>query len=345
MRLDGRKPGVTLELALLATALGLALTSAGGASAHPGGGSGASSSHQHGELTGHLLGTGAWGDIQLVSKLDLTDTPDLVADVAVSPLYPDGKRYAFLANWGEPKCAENSEAGGINNPDAGAWVVDITDPAKPTKVGFIPHSQDSRPGEGMQVVQITTRFFSGFMLVMNNEQCGKNGKGGVSLFDVTNPLKPYKLSEHFGDRGGSDTNDIHSAFAWQGNGGKAYVVIVDNFEATDVDILDITNPKRPRLVAEYDMNAISRAAGDPVDQPEIGLQESSLHDMVVKKIGETYVLLLSYWDGGYVLVDVTDPTRARIIGDTDFNNPDPELLESAGIALPPEGNGHQAEFT
>ena len=36
---------------------------------------------------------------------------------------------------------------------------------------------------------------------MNNEQCGKNGKGGVSLWDVTDPLKPFKLSEHFGDRG------------------------------------------------------------------------------------------------------------------------------------------------
>jgi hypothetical protein len=34
---------------------------------------------------------------------------------------------------------------------------------------------------------------------MNHEQRGKNGKGGVSLWDVTDPLKPKKLSEHFGD--------------------------------------------------------------------------------------------------------------------------------------------------
>jgi hypothetical protein len=56
----------------------------------------------------------------------------------------------------------------------------------------------------MQVVNITTNAFSGEMLVMNNEHCGKNGKGGVSLYDVTNPLKPTKLSEHWGDRGGID---------------------------------------------------------------------------------------------------------------------------------------------
>ena len=40
---------------------------------------------------------------------------------------------------------------------------------------------------------------------MNNEQCGKNGKGGVSLWDVTDRRKPRKLSEHFGDRGSAAT--------------------------------------------------------------------------------------------------------------------------------------------
>ena len=52
-----------------------------------------------------------------------------------------------------------------------------------------------------------------------------------------------------------------------------------------------------------------------------------------------------YWDAGYVALDVSDPTRPRYIGDTDFTNPDPELLESTGQAQVPEGNGHQAEFT
>jgi hypothetical protein len=331
MRPTRLAPSAKPKYAALAAVLGLVLSSAGGTSAHP---------VQHGPTDGHLLGTGAFGDIEFVGKLDLTDTPDLVADVAVSP---DGK-WAFLANWGRPTCAENSEAGGINNPDAGAWVIDISDPANPKQVGFIPHSQDSRPGEGMQTVALDTKYFKGWVLVMNNEQCGKNGKGGVSLFDVTDPRKPFKLSEHFGDRGFADTNDIHASFAWQA-GDKAYLVMTDNFEETDVDILDITNPKRPRLIADLNLNALSRAAGDPIDQPELGLQESSLHDMIVKKIGDKFVMLLSYWDGGYVFLDVTNPAAPTIIDDTDFTNPDPVLLERTGITLPPEGNGHQAEFT
>lgn len=314
----------------LVAALTLATASAP-VEAHPG---------QHGTPDGHLLGTGAFGDLEFVGKVNVTDTNDLVADVAVDP-HGD---FAYLANWGEPDCAANSESGGINSPDAGAWVIDIRDPKSPRQVGFIPHSQDSRPGEGMQVIRLTTKGFDGDVLVMNNEQCGKNGKGGVSLFDVTNPLKPFKLSQHFGDPGQADTNDIHSAWAWDA-GDKAYVVMTDNFEATDVDILDITNPKRPRLIADLDLNAMSRGFGSPIDQPELGLSESLLHDMVVKKIGDRFIMLLSYWDGGYVQLDVTNPASPTFIGDTDFTNPDPELLESTGIALPPEGNGHQAEFT
>jgi hypothetical protein len=339
--------GASARLAAWLGVLGLAVGSAGGAAAHPGGGSGATPNHQHPEGGGHLFGTGAWGNMQLVGKLTgtaLTPTPgeDMVADVAVSP---DGK-WAFLANWGRPTCAANSEAG---DPDAGAWVIDIANPANPRQVGFIAHSQDSRPGEGMQVVPLKTKAFEGWVLVMNNEQCGKNGKGGVSLFDVTDPLKPVKLSEHFGDRGKADTNEIHSAFAWQA-GANAYVVMTDNAESTDVDILDITNPKRPRLVAEYNLNEMSRAAGNPVDQPELELQDSSLHDMVVKYIAQgkyagKYVMLVSYWDGGYVLLDVTNPAAATILGDTDYAAVDPELFAATGASVPPEGNGHEAEFT
>jgi hypothetical protein len=317
----GRRAFV-LGIALLAS-FALAIAAAAHPIQHPGG-------------TDHLKGTGAFGNLEFLSVERVTTTPDLVADLAVDP---DGD-FAYLANWGDPDCA-GPETGGQNTPDGGAWVVDITDLSNPETVGFIPGHQDSRVGEGMQVIRLTTKHFTGDVLVMNNEQCGKNGKGGVSLWDVTDPLKPKKLSEHFGDRGSAvrnDANDIHSAFAWDA-GDNAYVVMTDNFEFPDVDILDITNPKRPRLIAEYDLNLFD------VDQPEIGLTDSFLHDMIVKEIGGHFIMLLSYWDGGYVQLNVDDPANAVFLGDTEFTNPDPELLESAGVALTPEGNGHQNEFT
>ena len=291
---------------------------------------------QHGTDTGHLEGAGADGILVLRSIERVTSNPELIADLAVSP---DGN-WVFLSNWGEPDCA-GPETGGQNTPDAGAWVIDISNISDPRTVGFIPSHQDSRPGEGMQVARITTPDFSGDMLVMNNEQCGKNGKGGVSLFDVTDPRNPKKLSEHFGDRGQRDTHEIHSAFAWDA-GDSAYVVMTDNDEFPDLDILDITKPNRPRLIAEYNLNSPPFNAGN---QSGLGLTQSFLHDMVVKNIGGRFIMLVSYWDGGYVQLDVTDPTNATLVTQTDFNFPDPELLESAGVALPAEGNGHQAEYT
>ncbi|GLZ27864.1 hypothetical protein Lesp02_00540 [Lentzea sp. NBRC 105346] len=315
--------------ALAAAALAAAMGTPGVVVAHPG---------QHGPLDGHLLGPGAWGDLTFLGKADLTNTDDLIADVAIDPR----ATYAYLANWGKATCDTNRENG---DPDAGAYVVDITDMTNPKQVGFIPHSQDSRPGEGMQAVHIDTKFYDGTMLVMNNEHCGKNGRGGVSLYDVSDPRKPVKLSEHFGDRANlslGDANDIHSAFAWD-TGSKAYVVLTDNFEqgGPDVDILDITNPKRPRLIREIDVDAEFPG----LTQTNLGLVQVFLHDMVVKRINGHWVMLLSYWDGGYVQLNVDDPTHPTLIGDTDYTNPDPEFLARTGIQRVPEGNGHQNEFT
>jgi hypothetical protein len=286
---------------------------------------------------GFLAGPGEWGKIELVSTAIVTDQDDLVADVALDPSHD----YAYLAHWGEPTCALPSEGGGKDTPDAGVWVIDITDLENPQEVGFIPSSQDSRPGEGMQAVEVSSSFFTGTLLAINNEQCGPQGKGGVTLYDVSNPLKPKLLSKHFGDRGFADANDIHNVFVWDA-GENVYAVMVDNFETTDVDILDITNPKRPRLIADINLNDYIEGG---VDQPELGLTDSFLHDIVVKQIDGRWIMLLSYWDGGYVMLDVTDPANPVYILDTEFAAIDPELLESTGIALTPEGNAHQAEFT
>jgi hypothetical protein len=145
----------TFLLALVG-ALATTLFVAAGVGALPG---------QHGTDEGHLLGEGEWGKIEFVSKLELTGTEDLIADVAVDP----SGNYAYLANWGEPDCA-GPETGGQNTPDAGAYVVDISDPSNPEQVGFIAMPQDTRPGEGVQVTEITTSKFSGDNLVMNYEE-------------------------------------------------------------------------------------------------------------------------------------------------------------------------------
>lgn len=312
----------------LCLALVVVSVSIGTVSAHDG---------QHGPLDGHLIGSGAFGPVELVGKVAVHDAADdRVADVAALG------DYAYLAAYIQPDCA-GPEGGG---PDGGVYVIDISDPSNPLEVGFIPAHQDTFVGEGVQALHIDTSEFNGDVLVQNNEGCGKNYKAGASLWDITDPLKPKKLFENYGDftapdgvnNTPHDANQIHSAFAWDA-GSAAYMVMVDDEEANDVDILDISNPKKPVLIAEYDLNVYD------VAQPSIGLTDSFLHDMVVKEIGGSFIMLLSYWDGGYIKLDVTDPANAVFLGDTDFTNPDPQVMENLGYAVTPEGNGHQAEFT
>ncbi|HET9441838.1 MAG TPA: hypothetical protein VFO65_00870, partial [Acidimicrobiales bacterium] len=223
---------------------------------------------------------------------------------------------------------------------AGVYVVDIADPTAPREVGFIAFPPESYPGEGMQVVSLNTPSFRGDVLVTNNENCTNPTNparvGGFSLYDVTDPLNPVPLAVGFGDTNGGTlarANDIHSAFAWQARR-HAYVVAVDNPErgTSDTDIFDITDPRNPVMIAEQ---------GLP-NWPEVSVAANgetvNLHDMVVKKVRGHYLMLLSYWDAGWIVLDVDDPANPTFVAESD--HPDPDLL-----GFFPEGNAHQAEWS
>ena len=297
---------------------------------------------QHGPTSGHLPAVST-GGLRKVSQLALKNVePGKIADVGVH------KGYAYLAAWGGETCKYN-----------GVHVVDLANVAAPKEVGFIASKEGSYPGEGVQALSISTAAFTGDVLVTNNEKCKDGvGFGGINIYDVTKPTAPTPLAVGFGDestagQGKKAAHETHSVFAWQA-GTKAYAVMVDNDEATDVDIVDISNPKAPVLVKEYDLSTYSDALGHKV-RLEAGLDEVFLHDMVVEKRGDTFVMLASYWDAGYVQLDVTNPLKALVLSDSQFGTVDPEgargttgpesaLLTPAGLPVPPEGNAHQAEY-
>jgi hypothetical protein len=115
-------------------------------------------------------------------------------------------------------------------------------------------------------------------------------------------------------------------------------VASDNTELADVDIFDITDPTNPEFIKDLDL----------FNLPEVdeivsnGAHGNAIfhHDAVVKRVGGTMRMLVSYWDGGYVQLDVDDPSNPTYITDTNFDDPDP----LTGID-PPEGNAHEAEYS
>jgi hypothetical protein len=297
-------------------------------------------------------------NIDLVSRLEMntpqelrtTEFPEAVipgqiADVAVY------KNFAYLMSWNEPSCQRG-----------GTFVVDINDPANPQQVGFIPamiEEDGSRAryhGEGAHVITLDTPSFQGDVLAVNNEpyfnsDCAPPdpaGFGGFDLYDVSDPRNPQVLVQGAGDfEDGGQTfetaNSSHSIFIWQGDDRRAFAVIVDNVEGTDVDIFDISDPTNPQFIAEYDLDEYLQTTEgvDIIDEGGIGGEaDVFLHDMVVKKMGDRQVMLADYWDAGYVTLDVTNPEDISYIGDSHYDDPDPLTGRE-----PQEGNGHQGEFS
>lgn len=253
--------------------------------------------------------------------------PEQIADVTVH------RGFAYLNSWDDPNC----ERGGV-------YVVDIRNPKKPKDVTFLPASPGNYHGEGTQVMEVKTSAFRGTVLAVNNERCANvEDGGGFDLYDVSDPKNPRQLVKSFGDVGPEGTltaadvaaHDSHNIRMWQWKG-KAYIVIVDNLEFHDVDIFDISDPANPIAVAEFDM-----ADRFPQIVDNSGLGNLILnHDDFVKIIDGRPVLQLSYWDAGYVNVDISDPANPVYIGDSSFDGPDP----LTGLD-PAEGNAHQAEFS
>src|SRR5215216_5203821 len=289
---------------------------------------------QHGGTDGHLPGSSS--NVQRVSKLELTGrfgdvVPGQIADLAV---YKD---FAYLNSWQEDTCTRG-----------GTYVADIRNPRRPSEVAFIPALSENFHGEGAQVISVSTRSFTGDLLAVNNEICtGRSPArgGGFDLYDVSDPTNPKTLVQGFGDFGpegkmtGNDTvsKQYHSVFLWKDDG-NVYLVASDDEELHDVDIFDVSNPRNPKPVAEYDMLAtFPQIPENPIPNGNLVLN----HDMVVKEVGGRDVLLDSYWDAGYLLIDIENPAKPAYIGDNDFGLNDPLF---PGIS-PPEGNAHEAEFS
>jgi hypothetical protein len=286
--------------------------------------------HQHGGEGGHLDAGST--DVTLVGKGRVNNAREgIVSDVGVLG------DYAYLGAFNSDPC------------EGGVYIMDIHDLSNPHQVGFIAASPGSFVGEGVYPIAFSTPAFTGDVLSYSNEVCtnatSPPAVGGATLVDVSDPLHPVVLVNGFGavEPGvTSRARTVHSTFMWQTGSGpsrKAYIVLPDS-RTPMVPIFDITDPRHPVQVIDVDLPAMF----PQILQTGVDLNTVFFHDVVVRKQGDRYMMLLSFWDAGYVVLDVTDPAHPAYVADSDFTFPDPQLLETNGVALGPEGNGHYAEF-
>ena len=227
--------------------------------------------------------------LKLVGKADLGGK--LGGDGRVADVSAKGN-YAYLTMFYEPTCGRG-----------GVQIVDISDPASPVKKGYIPSHVDTYSGEGSQVVddehavlqgrpaRLPERVVPGHDQRRRRHHARRRAQPELAEEARRGRRRLHQEGRHAGEGRAADARPTRRTRRSRGTNketGKVYVVLVDDLEESDVDILDITNPTKPKLVSETNLDQSAqtgpgRPHGDSVFS----------HDMVVKRIGSRDMMLMS----------------------------------------------------
>lgn len=263
--------------------------------------------------------------LELVGHISFDFDGDGLADPgkrSITDVWAFGN-FAYVGTSDQPFCSGK-----------GIRIVDISDPSKPVYVGSIESPANTRAYD-VQVARIETKKFKGDVLVHTNEPCTtveSGGRGGVRIYDVTDPRNPIFLAEHY-------QFPVHNVFIHQyGNG--AYVLIADVGPNPRLHILDISDPSNPIEASAVGVMELQ------IDAQLLGNDARVfVHDVWAKTFPSSHknpnfagktVAYLAYWDAGLVVLDITDPRAPRFLGRSIYLDPDP-LTRKA-----PEGNSHSA---
>ena len=211
----------------------------------------------------------------------------------------------------------------------GIRILDLAEPAAPVEIGAV-------PGEGfrteeVRVADIRTADFEGTLLVQDREPCAFFD-GGLVFWDVTDPANPVKLGSAYdfafaAANPGPYPNVFISLQHWIfTQDERAFVAVVPNvgLGAGQVRILDITDPANPFEAGAWGLGI---SADAPAAEPTGRNQGVFAADVRVDEAGRT--AYVSYWDAGFIVLDVSDPAN-------------PSYLGSRGTEEGEEGNAYHA---
>ncbi len=255
------------------------------------------------------------------------------------------KGFAYVGTFQEPDCS-----------DAGVFIVDMAAAVAnyPNTEGATVAEIRSAPNTRINDVKVHS-VGDVDVLISTQEPCGSQipggavsdansnangngapsqvGQGGISLYDVTDPSKPKALKKNFMEYEG-----VHNTYAWDHNGKSYLIGTANTFDFFDTFFVDISKPQSPKLLSITGaLDWIPQ--GVNLDQLETGSSAGIFnHDVWVDIIDGTPTAVVSYWDLGFVTLDVTDPANPVFLDDSTY--PDPEPI----VGQPYEGNAHAAVF-
>jgi hypothetical protein len=228
------------------------------------------------------------------------------------------KDLAFVGKWREA-C-----------PGTGVDIIDIKRPRNPVKIADTLDYADTSM-EDMQVMKIRGRDILGIGL----QDCGNSetaGTVGLELYDITNPRNPQFLSLFNGEDFGMEAEHghVHEFDLTRTPDGRTLALLASpDLEALtanppdfvdgigDLLIVDITDPTNPTLLSHWGV----------LQEPALGLDvylnslaggDARTLDHSVRANKDGTLAYVSYWDAGFVILDISDPANPVFLGRTTY---------------------------
>lgn len=182
----------------------------------------------------------------------------------------------------------------------GTSIVDVSDPAKPRKLAEVTipngvHSHKVRVSDGVMLVNRE---------VVQMEE-GTPRQGGLGIYDVSKPDHPREIAFW-------KSKGVHR-FTYDGR--HAYLSPeLDGYQGNIVLTLDLRDPAKPEEVGRWWMPGQWVAGGET---PAWEGRHHRCHHPI-RSGNRMYV---SYWHGGFVILDVEDLAKPRMISGLDWTPP------------------------
>ena len=254
------------------------------------------------------------------------------------------KDFAYVGHWGFADWAKGNSRFCPAPPNSGVAVIDVAKPAAPHRVATL---QNPTGTSAEDVVVYTAKYgpYKNHDIAVSGIQwCGggRHDPGavhGLMLWDVTDATEPEEIG--FLDTGCctrgvhefeiENNEDLGRTFAYATVPAGSYPDSLNTSGVRDADgkgdfrLIDITNPASPFEVSTW---KIQQAGGPFAAQ---GCDPDGNYGHGAEPSADGKSVFLSYWDSGYVQLDLTDPAK-------------PTFVKRAGYPVNADGDAHSSQY-
>ena len=241
--------------------------------------------------------------------------------------------YAYVGHWGFTDWASGNTRFCPSDPKNGVAVVDARDPAAPRMVSRLKNPAGTS-AEDVVVFQARFGPLAGRDIAVAGIQvCGGSRydtdfKRGTMLWDVTNPAAPVELAlldSGCCTRGVHELEvqhrvDLARTFVYESVPASEYPDAEtdsgrrDELGRGDFRLVDITNPAAPFEVSSW--GVLRNASQGVTPDPGQGCDPDGIYGHSAEPSANGKLVFLSWWDTGFIAVDVTNPANPVYRGRT-----------------------------